>query len=119
LPSFWTYPTCRLDGATLFPRWRLPSSPPSWDYRNFAIDTIVSLGKADKAFPMIFERFKKSMSEDDINGIFNNILLITMLADPRRKEAFEMLKVKSKDDANAMNSVNQYEPQFKDAIEKR
>ncbi len=59
------------------------------------------------------------MSKDDINGIFNNILLITMLADPRGKDAFEMLKVKSKDAANAMNSVNQYETQFKDAIQKR
>lgn len=99
-------------------RWRLPSIPPSWDYRNSAVDLIVSLGKGEAVFPMIFDRFKKSMAENDIEGIFNNIMLITMLADPRGQEAFELLKAKYKDDANAMAAVNQYETQFKETTKK-
>ncbi len=99
------------------PRWRLPN-PPVWDYRVVAADTIATLGKSDKAYPLIFERFKKSMSESDINGIFYNVVLMTTLADPRGQEAFGMLKAKFKDDANVMQAVNQYETQFKDAVKK-
>ena len=95
-------------------RWRLPN-PPVWDYRVFAADTIASLGKSDKAYPLIFERFKQSMAENDLNGIFYNVVLINSLADPRGQEAFDLLKAKFKDDANAMTAVNQYETQFKEA----
>jgi aminopeptidase N len=98
------------------PRWRLPGLPPYWDYRGFAADTIKSLGKSDKAYPLIFERFKKSMDENDMNGIFYNVVLIVTLADSRGQEVFEMLKARFKDDANAMSAVNQYETQFKDAV---
>jgi len=97
-------------------RWRLPSFPPSWDFRPVAADTIVALGKKEAAFPLIFERFKKSMAENDIDGIFNNTMLVTILADPRGQEVFEMLKAKYQDDANAMTAVNQYETQFKERL---
>jgi aminopeptidase N len=97
------------------PRWRLSSIPPTWDYRDMAADTIKSLGKSDKAYPLIFERFKKSMAENDLNGIFNNVLLIITLADSRGQEAFDLLKVKFKDDANLMTAINQFEAQFKEA----
>ena len=100
------------------PRWRLLSIPPTWDYRDVAVATIVSLGKGEAAFPLIFERCKKSMTENDINGIFSNVMLITLLADPRGQEAFDLLKAKFKDDANAMIAVNQYETQFKEVIKK-
>lgn len=98
-------------------RWRLPN-PPVWDYRVFAADTIASLGKSDKAYPLIFERFKQSMAENDLNGIFYNVVLINSLADPRGQEAFDLLKAKFKDDANAMTAVNQYETQFKEATKR-
>ena len=58
------------------------------------------------------------MTENDINGIFSNVMLITMLADPRGQETFDVLKAKFKDDANAMIAVNQYETQFKEVIKK-
>lgn len=98
------------------PRWRLPTAPLGWDYRPIAISTIVSLGKGKEAFPLIFERFKRSMAENDIEGIFNNAFLISILAEPRGQEVFEMLRAKYKDDANAMMAVNQYEIQFKSAL---
>ena len=98
-------------------RWRLPN-PPVWDFRVFAAETIAALGKGDAAFPLVFERFKNSIGENDLNGIFNNALLIATLADPRGQEAFELLKAKFKDDANAMKAVSQYETQFKNALKK-
>jgi aminopeptidase N len=93
------------------PRWRLPN-PPVWDYRVFAADTIASLGKSDKAYPLIFERLKKSLAENDLNGVFYNLVLITTLADPRGREVFELLKTRFADDANALNAVKQYEAAF-------
>ena len=98
------------------PHWTLAT--PIWDYRLAAAETLAALGKGDTAYPMIFERFKKSMEENDYNDIFSNVLLITTLADPRGQEVFGLLKAKFKDDANAMNAVNQYESQFKEAIAK-
>lgn len=93
-------------------RWRLPT-PPVWDYRVFAADTIAALGKGAAAYPMIFERFKKSLAENDLEGIFYNVVLITKLADPRGQEAFDLLKVKFKGDDNTLKAVGQYETQFK------
>ena len=98
-------------------RWRLPT-PPVWDFRIVAAETIVVLGKGDAAYPLIFGRFKKSMDENDLSGIFNNTLLITKLADPRGQEAFELLKAKFKDDAYIMTTINAYETQFNEALKK-
>lgn len=99
------------------PRWRLPTIS-IWDYRVFAAQTIASLGKSEKAFPLIFDRFKRSMIEDDMEGIFYNLVLISTLADSRGQEAFDMLKAKYKDDTNVMAAANQYEAQFKSSIGK-
>ena len=98
------------------PRWRLPT-PPVWDFRISAAETLASLGKGNVAFPLILERFKKSMRENDINGIFNNVLIIAALADARGQEAFDLLKKKFKDDANAMMAVEQIESQFKNVAQ--
>jgi aminopeptidase N len=104
---------------TDLPRWRLPGNPPTWDYRDFAASTIASLGKSERAYPLIFERFNKSVAENDINGIFSNVLLITILADPRGQEAFDLLKAKFKDDTNATTAIDQLETQFKDGLKGR
>jgi hypothetical protein len=96
-------------------RWRLPT-PPVWDLRVFAVETIVSLGKADAAYALILDRFKKSMQEDDINGVFNNMLLITNLGDPRGLEIFELARAKFRDDPNAIAAIEQFELQLKEAV---
>lgn len=98
------------------PRWWLAA--PIWDYPIPACETLVALGKADKGYPIVFERFKKSMAENDYSDIFHNVVLIVTLADPRGQEVFDLLKAKFKDDANAMIAVDQYEAQFKDVIGK-
>ena len=96
-------------------RWRLPT-PPVWDYRIIAADTIAALGKSEAAFPLIFERFKKSVDENDLNGMFNNVLLLIKLADPRGQQAFELLKVKFKDNPDALTTVRSYEAQFTETL---
>ena len=98
------------------PRWTLAT--PVWDFRITAAETIVTLGKAGAGYPLILARLKKAMSDNDLNSIFNNVLLITILADPRGEEAFSLLKIKFKDNENAMVAVNQYETQFNEAIKK-
>jgi aminopeptidase N len=96
------------------PHWVL--AVPIWDYRIIAAQTIASLGKSDKAYPLLSAGFRKAMDENDIHGIFYNTLVITELAASRAQKEFDLLKVKFKDDANAMVAVNQYETQFKEAI---
>lgn len=98
-------------------RWSLPTAV--WDFRITAAETIVALGRGDAAYPLIFDRFKKSIEENDLNVIFSNVLLITTLADPRGQEVFELLKAKFKTDDNTMLAVNQYETQFNDALKER
>lgn len=99
------------------PRWWLATS--TWDYPVAAAETLVALGKADMGYSIIFERFKKSLQEDDYNDIFANVFLIVTLADAKGKEIFPILKEKFRDDANAMNAVNSYEQQLDDAIAKK
>jgi HEAT repeat protein len=98
------------------PRWRLPNT--GWDYRIYAAQTIASLGKSSEAYPLIFERLKESMKENDLDGILNNVLIINTLADIRGQEAFDLLKVKYKDDASILDAIKNYENQFLESIKK-
>jgi HEAT repeat protein len=98
------------------PHWTLAT--PLWDYRLTAAQTIAVLGKTDEAYPFLATAFKKAMNENDVHGIFYNLMLVTTLADARGQELFEPLKAKFKDDANANAAINQAETQFKVAIKK-
>jgi aminopeptidase N len=98
------------------PHWTLAT--PTWDYRLTAAQTIAVLGKSDAAYPLLLAGFKKAMDEDDLHGIFYNVLLITTLAEPRGKEMFELLKTKFKDAPGVMIAVSQYEAQFNDVIKR-
>ncbi len=96
------------------PRWRLATS--NWDYRVFAAQLIASLGKSEEAFPLLFERFKIALNENDIDGIFNNIFLINTLANPKGQEAYNLLKEKYQNNATIMTATATFEEQFKNAI---
>jgi aminopeptidase N len=98
------------------PRWTLANN--SWDYRVVAAETLAAFGKGSDGFPIVFERLKKSMEENDINDIFNNVMLTAILGDPRGQEVFDIVKLKFKGDANAMLVMVQYEQQFKEALKK-
>lgn len=100
------------------PRWNLPqASTGIWDYRVIAAQTIRNLGRSKDAYPLILDRFKKSLLEDDLNVIFNNVLLLEILAVPEGREVFELLKAKFKADKNMLSVVAQWETQFNEAIE--
>ncbi|MBL7816961.1 MAG: HEAT repeat domain-containing protein [Saprospiraceae bacterium] len=96
------------------PRWTL--AVPVWDFRIAAAETLVALGKNTEGYPIVAERFKKSLEENDVNDIFNNVLIISILADPRGQAVFDELKIKYKDDVPILNAVNQFEQQFKEHV---
>jgi aminopeptidase N len=99
------------------PRWWLAT--PVWDYPLAAADTLVALGRADAAYPLVFARFKQALDENDYYDIFHQTLLIATLADPRGREAFDLLKAKFKDNANATQAVIRLETQFSDNLKKK
>ena len=96
------------------PRWFLGAS--GWDYPVYASTTLASFNKGNLGYPIILERLNKAMLENDINDIFSNVLLISILADPRATEVFDKLKIKYKNDDNALTAINAYEEQFKNAL---
>lgn len=100
------------------PRWRLPDGS-IWDYRIFAAQLINSIGKASETYPLISDRVKKSMDENDLEGILNNLLIINELADSRGQEVYDLLKIKYKDDETMTNALTQYEVQFKEVVKNR
>lgn len=99
------------------PHWTLAT--PAWDYRLTAAVTIAALGKSETAYPSVLAGLKRALAEDDLHGAFYQTLLITTLVDPRGQEAFDLLRAKYQSDPNALQAVEQYESQFKDAVKPR
>ncbi|MBK8053615.1 MAG: hypothetical protein IPK35_10185 [Saprospiraceae bacterium] len=96
------------------PRWYLAT--PTWDYPFTAMNTLVSLGKGDLAYPILIDRFKKSLNDNDVNVIFQNVQLIDLLKDKRAGEMYTMLKEKFKDDKVILEAVYSYEKNYNDSI---
>jgi aminopeptidase N len=96
------------------PRWYLAT--PIWDYPFAAVNTLVSLGKGELAYPILLERFKQSLEEDDINDVFQNAQLIDLLRDERAKEIYTLLKEKFKHDAVMLEAIKGYEHNFLESI---
>ncbi|MGB5015358.1 MAG: HEAT repeat domain-containing protein, partial [Pyrinomonadaceae bacterium] len=85
--------------------------------RAAALVIVGATGKGDpRAYPLIFEKFKSSFDTSNIPGIISGIQAIVKLADPRGQEAFDLLKVKFKDNPGAMQFVNGQEAEFKAAL---
>ncbi len=98
------------------PRWYLAT--PTWDYPFSAVNTLVALDKAPLAFPVLFERFKKSLQDNDVNDIFQNVQLIMLLKDVRANEVFVLLNEKYKNDTTILESVKNYESQYIESMKK-
>jgi len=92
------------------PRWYLAT--PRWDYPFAAVNTLVALGKADLAYPILIERFKKSLVDDDVNDIFQNVQLINLLNDKRATEVYLLLKEKYAANVIVLDAIKNYEQQF-------
>jgi aminopeptidase N len=103
---------CILDNHS--PRWYLATA--TWDYPYAAMNTLVSLGKANLAYPGLLERFKRSLQESDINDIFQNVQLINLIKDERAKEVYVLLKEKFKSDPLILEDVINYEKIYLDNI---
>lgn len=104
--------TCLQDNRS--PRWYLAT--PVWDYPFAAANTLVALGKEDLGYPILFERFKLSLTENDLNDIFQNVQLMIILGDKRGQAFFELLKEKFKGKASVLEAINSYETQFLETI---
>ncbi len=98
------------------PRWYLAT--PTWDYPFAAANTLAALGKANLGYPILLERFKKSLQEDDINDIFQNVQLINILKYERAKEIYLLLNDKFKNETNILEAIKNYETQFLESIKK-
>ncbi len=96
------------------PRWYLGT--PVWDYPFAAVNCLVTLGKPELAYPFLFERFKKSLEDNDVNDIFQNVQLLDLLKDKRGTEVYTLLKEKFKSDRELATSINTYEKNFLESI---
>ncbi len=89
----------------------------SMNLRTSALGVVGASGKGDsRAYPLIFEKFKKALDANNFNGIINGLRAIIKIADPRGQEAFDLLRTKFKGQDNIMGFINNFESQFKVAI---
>ena len=87
--------------------------------RATALEIVGATGKGDpRAYPLIFEQFKKSLDANEFQGIFSGANAIIRLADPRGQEAFDLMRVKFKNQPNAIPFIERLETQFKAAVGK-
>ncbi|MBX7219231.1 MAG: HEAT repeat domain-containing protein [Blastocatellia bacterium] len=101
------------DGRLL--RWRLPT-PPVWDVRVIAVNTLVALGNGEAAGPLLQKHLAKAVEENDLSGMFNNLLLLTKVAHPQGQEVFSSLRTKFKDDPKGLETIRSYEAQFNENL---
>jgi aminopeptidase N len=88
--------------------------------RSAALNVLAASGKGDaRIYPLLLESFKKSLANNEFQGIFSGFQGFIRLADPRGQEAFDLAKEKFKGQANFLGFINQLEAQFKKAIEQK
>ncbi|MCA1624605.1 MAG: HEAT repeat domain-containing protein [Acidobacteria bacterium] len=89
----------------------------SGNVRSTALIIVASSGKGDpRAFPLIFESYKKALENNQFQSIFNALASFIRLADPRGQEAFDLAKAKFKSQPQLLGYVAMFEAQFKKAI---
>ena len=85
-----------------------------------ALGVLAASGKGDaRIYPLLLENFKQSLENNAFQGIFNGLQNFVKLADPRGQEAFDLAKVKFKENQNLQGFINQIETQFKKATEQK
>lgn len=98
------------------PRWFLGNA---WDYPFVAAQTLAALGKTEKAYPILLERFNLAMQENNRDDIFHQVLLIVTLGDPQGLEIFKSLNSRYQHDENAMLAIQAFEEQLKAVVAKK
>lgn len=88
--------------------------------RSIALNVLAASGKGDpRIYPLLLENFKKSLENNNFQGIFGGFQGFIRLADPRGQEAFDLAKEKFKGNQNILGFINQIEAQFKKAVEQK
>jgi aminopeptidase N len=98
----------------LSPRWYLATA--IWDYPYAAVNTLLALGKAELAYPILVERFKASLNDGDLNDIFQNVQLIDLLKDKRAIEIYSSLKKHFEHDQKMAEVIALYEKNYLESI---
>ncbi len=89
----------------------------SSNVRSTALAIVGATGMGDpRAYPLLFEKFKAAYDARDERTMIRSTQAIVKIADPRAQEVFDMLKVRYKDDPDALKQVTALETQFKAAI---
>jgi len=96
------------------PHWNLATQV--WDHRLAAAYTLVALGKTDKGYPLILDQFNNAMNEGNVNDIFYNTQLVSILGDKRGVAVFDELNEKFKDDENALDAIKKLQKSFNNSI---
>lgn len=99
------------------PRWRLPNFS-IWDYRVIAAQYIASTKILKESNDLLMHRSNKSLEENDLSGIFNNLLLLSQLASPESRVIFENLKSRYRNNEKLLAAVQQYENDFNNNLNK-
>ncbi|MEJ7699424.1 MAG: hypothetical protein WKF71_07220 [Pyrinomonadaceae bacterium] len=85
--------------------------------RSTALGIVAASGKGDqRAFPLIFESYKKALANNEYQSIFNGLTSLIRLADPRGQEAFDLANAKFKTQPQLIGFVTMLETQFKKSI---
>lgn len=99
-----------LTDAPAAPRWTLAT--PVWDYRVAAADTLVAIGKSASGYPIVQERLDRALAAGDVSDVFNNVLLHSVLADPRAAAIWAPLRQHFAKDANALAAIDVFQQQY-------
>lgn len=85
--------------------------------RSTALGIVAASGKGDpRAFPLIFDSYKKALENNEYQSIFNGLTSLIRLADPRGQEAFDSANTKFKSQPQLIGFVTMLEAQFKKSI---
>lgn len=98
------------------PRWFLGNG---WDYPYVAAQTLNKIGRTDEAHTIVYNRLQQALTEKNIDDIFHQVLLVSVLGNPKGKEVFTLLKSKYSGESNILNAILLYEEQFNSALPKK
>ena len=93
-------------------------TPPVWDYRVVAVETIVALNRGSDVLPLLLTRFENAIQEGDINTVFNYVVLLSKIPDEQIKSVFEKLKTTYQNDSNTLVAIDTFEQQYLTLIQK-
>ena len=80
-------------------------------------EKLIDIGHVE-AYPIIFDRFQKSLQDNDLNDIFQNVQLIDLLNLEQSKEVYVLLQQKFKNDPGILETISMYESNFLESIKK-